>query len=207
MLSRSILIASLILVCAIRAEEPATPAVLKPEDQKKAESLIAALGADEFQKREDAQKELANLGEPVLPLLKETAAKADDAEVKSRATLLVDQIESKQRMNLLLAGSNNDPELVLVKANEMKKLKKQKEAIELYKVAASLFREKAQKSDDQKVKQVSELKAQMCERNAKTANLAAGAMVNGNFVQINNGAQIRIRVQNGAEEVEVIGDE
>jgi len=207
MLTRSIFIAAFVLTSsAISGDSPAATA-LKPEEIKKVETLIAGLGADEFEKRENAQRELAGMGTAIIPLLKEASAKADDAEVKSRTVLLINQIESKQRMSALLADCNNDPELVIVKANEMKKQNKQKEAVELFQAAAALFREKAQQSDDAKVKQVAELKAQMCERRAKSANLATGAMVNGNFVQINNGAQIRIRVQNGAEEVEVIGDE
>src|SRR5471030_3257627 len=72
-------VALLFTLCAgIRAEE------LNDADKKKATSLITALGSDDFQVRESAEKSLSCMGVSVLPLVKETAGSTADAEVRTR---------------------------------------------------------------------------------------------------------------------------
>jgi hypothetical protein len=152
---------------------------------------------------------LAAMGAGIVPLLKTAVANAEDAEVKSRATMLINQLEIKERLALLLADCNNDPEKVMLKAAEMRRLKKTAEATELYQVAATLYREKAQQTEDPRAKRVAEAKAQMCDRSAKmSSTVTASAVINGQAIQINNGVgQIRIRVQNGDNDVQVIESE
>ena len=57
--------------------------------------LIRQLGDDDFEKRETAGKRLLVIGEPALSAL-EQARKSDDAEVRRRATELVDAIWQKE---------------------------------------------------------------------------------------------------------------
>jgi len=56
--------------------------------------LIKQLGDDKFTKREAATKELKALGEPALPALQKAATSSKDAEIRLRASRLVDAIEA-----------------------------------------------------------------------------------------------------------------
>jgi WD40 repeat protein len=58
-------------------------------DEKTIRALIAQLADDSYEKREAADKRLADIGEPALPLLKKAAEDSLDAEVRSRADLLI----------------------------------------------------------------------------------------------------------------------
>jgi hypothetical protein len=61
---------------------------------EKIKALIAKLGHDEFDVREQATKDVAALGAPALPLLEE-ATKSDDPEVSRRAEYAVAQIKAR----------------------------------------------------------------------------------------------------------------
>jgi HEAT repeat protein len=63
-----------------------------PEGRTKIAGLIARLNNEEFVTRENASKELFALGRIALPQLRE-AAKSKDAELSTRAHLLIDRIE------------------------------------------------------------------------------------------------------------------
>ena len=54
-------------------------------DEKTLRALITQLGDASFDKREAANKRLADIGAPALLLLKKTAKESDDAEVRERA--------------------------------------------------------------------------------------------------------------------------
>jgi WD40 repeat protein len=54
-------------------------------DEKTIRDLIAQLGDDSFDKREEADKKLAAIGEPALELLRQAAKANSDAEVRQRA--------------------------------------------------------------------------------------------------------------------------
>jgi WD40 repeat protein len=60
-------------------------------DPERVAKLIKQLGAPDFADREAATKELAALGRPVEPALRE-AAKSDSAEVRDRASKLIDRL-------------------------------------------------------------------------------------------------------------------
>ncbi|MBI3829813.1 MAG: hypothetical protein HY291_09865 [Planctomycetes bacterium] len=72
----------------------------KPRDAAEAEkirSLIAQLGDDDFQKRENAEASLVQLGEAAVGILKEALEKQGDAEVKLRCKRVIEKIEALAR--------------------------------------------------------------------------------------------------------------
>jgi enterochelin esterase-like enzyme len=62
-------------------------------DEKKIRALVAQLGDESFEKREAAQMRLAAIGLPALEILKKVAVESKDAEVRERATQLVQVIQ------------------------------------------------------------------------------------------------------------------
>jgi hypothetical protein len=64
-------------------------------DASQIKTLIARLGSERFQARVKAEKRLDELGEAALAALKEAAAKAEDLEVRSRASKLVHRIVAR----------------------------------------------------------------------------------------------------------------
>ncbi len=64
-------------------------------DEKTLRALITQLGDASFDKREAANKRLADIGAPALLLLKKTAKESDDAEVRERALKIIDGIENQ----------------------------------------------------------------------------------------------------------------
>jgi WD40 repeat protein len=71
------------------------PQAKEPADEKTIRDLIKQLGDDAFDKREDAAKRLAAIGEPALTLLQQAAKDNPDAEVRQRALELVQSLGSK----------------------------------------------------------------------------------------------------------------
>jgi WD40 repeat protein len=85
-MSRLLLISSLLLVLALPAWSEPQPAEI--------ERLIKQLGSDSFAEREAASKALKDIGEPALDALRK-ATKVNDLEVRLRAELLVEAVESR----------------------------------------------------------------------------------------------------------------
>ena len=65
--------------------------LLRPEVRKKAEKLIAQLGAESYKDREAATKELVKTGKGIVPLLKKHA-ESPDAEVRQRIVQILAQL-------------------------------------------------------------------------------------------------------------------
>jgi WD40 repeat protein len=63
-------------------------------DDKTIRDLITQLGDDSFDKREEAAKKLADIGEPALGLLRKAAKEVGDAEIRERAGELAKMIAS-----------------------------------------------------------------------------------------------------------------
>jgi WD40 repeat protein len=68
------------------------------------EKLIKQLGHDEFEKREEATRQLEKIGEPALEALRK-ARTSPDAEVRDRADVLVRRIERSLRIEMLRFGA------------------------------------------------------------------------------------------------------
>jgi hypothetical protein len=187
------------------AEEPAKPAELNAEQQAKAIALCKQLGSDEFDARERAVKELAAMGAPVVPLLKEALKNADDPEVKTRMNQIVDQLDRDARVGRLIAEADGDPEKLFMKGRQLRAEGKAKDASDIFRAAAEVFRKKAAENDDANIKRMFEARAQACDVYARTADSGKvrGAVNNqiivGNGVRVINGGQIRIQVQGGAD--------
>ncbi len=79
-------------------------------------SLVEQLGAPRFADREQASRALEALGREALPLLRE-ARNSKDPEVQTRATTLIDRIESKLmvRPTLVQLDFHDQPLPVVVK--------------------------------------------------------------------------------------------
>jgi hypothetical protein len=87
---------ALTLLADVRGDDPAKPAPAAPADKKPdVEKLIRQLGSDEFDVREGAQRILETLDENDLPVLRATAKKTTDAEVKRRLTDVIATLETR----------------------------------------------------------------------------------------------------------------
>jgi hypothetical protein len=91
----------------VRADEP------KTESAPRIGRLIDQLGADSFQDREQARKELETIGLPALPALRQ-AIKQSDLETSRRAASLIRVIEEKARTMSMLA-----PKMVHLKVHDL----------------------------------------------------------------------------------------
>jgi uncharacterized protein (TIGR03067 family) len=79
---------------------PAIHADLRDADVARDEriaSLVRKLGHDEFQMRQAASKELVNIGEPALPLLRKAGASDPDPEIRWRAAEAVRTVMERIR--------------------------------------------------------------------------------------------------------------
>jgi WD40 repeat protein len=74
-------------------------------DEKAIRALIAQLGEDTYQKREDADKRLLEVGRPALPLLRKAAKENPDAEVRERAEKLLQAISVKAGTGVIFPES------------------------------------------------------------------------------------------------------
>jgi HEAT repeat protein len=101
---------ALILTAALigPADEPSKSA---PADAKQIQKLIRDLGADEFNVREKATKELSSIGRNALPALRE-ALQSGDLEVRQRARHAMDAIQTSTQY---LTESLKDPDPALRK--------------------------------------------------------------------------------------------
>jgi hypothetical protein len=80
-----------------------TPAADPPKaDAEQIAKLVKQLGSDEFESREKATRELEAIGAPALEALRD-AAKTGDAEVKTRATSILEKVEKKASAEKVLA--------------------------------------------------------------------------------------------------------
>jgi hypothetical protein len=76
-----------------KGETPAKRAEKNTTDEKTIRALIDQLSDDAFEKREAAHKRLAHVGGPALALLKKASKESTDAEVRERATDLIERIQ------------------------------------------------------------------------------------------------------------------
>lgn len=74
------------------SDTPQPPPEKRDATPEQIKNLVVKLGDPEFQVREDAQKELLEIGEPVLPYLTE-ALSSDNPETARRAKLLIEKIK------------------------------------------------------------------------------------------------------------------
>ncbi|HMF14544.1 MAG TPA: peptidylprolyl isomerase, partial [Gemmataceae bacterium] len=77
---------------------------LEEDARDKVAALVRDLGADDFQVRERASKELVTLGKKAAPLLRQ-AKDSRDAEVARRAKACLEKIEQKQEPTLIIAAA------------------------------------------------------------------------------------------------------
>lgn len=83
------------------ADKPEPPAAKETPEQAAAR-WIAQLGAPAYKAREQAMRELAKIGKPALPLLKQALAKPQKPEVKQRLEALIASIAPEDRFRPLL---------------------------------------------------------------------------------------------------------
>lgn len=80
-----------------------------PEVQVKCRALVRQLGSDDFEEREDAQKQLAALGRLARPALLDGAAESDDPEVRSRCGQLLPkatELDFQAKLDTFLADAD-----------------------------------------------------------------------------------------------------
>lgn len=83
-------------LAAWAAEPESKPSTKAPVDEKlkeKIKQLVAQLGHEDFAVREEATRQLADIGRPAVHALRE-ALKHSDAEVRMRARRILDRIET-----------------------------------------------------------------------------------------------------------------
>jgi hypothetical protein len=107
------LVAAVVSVAVEAQDRDKPPPKPMPEQQKRIDQLIAQLGADGFDEREQAQKELEKIGLPALESLRK-AAKNPEAEIARRAADLVMRLEE-----LLKSGKQLAPKKVNLKLKDV----------------------------------------------------------------------------------------
>src|SRR4051794_12830928 len=89
-MSRLLWASSLLLLLGLAAW--ARPQQEEPPDIA---ALLARLGSESFDERQDAERQLDALGEDALPTLRQAADDSDDPEVRHRAAGLVEAIDGR----------------------------------------------------------------------------------------------------------------
>jgi len=70
-------------------EASATPQAKQGTNEKTIRALIAQLGDESYEKREEAEKKLIAVGRPALALLKKASTESTDAEVRERTAIVL----------------------------------------------------------------------------------------------------------------------
>jgi len=146
------------------ADAPAAPQTQDEEGKKKTAALIKDLGADSFDARNNAEKELAALMPAAMTLIKEALAGAKDAEVKSR-------LEKVLKASAL--EHVDDPELLAKYGKEEAQAKRFETAAKFYEKAAKLYAQKAAKAEVAETKKELETKAELASTRQKRARILA----------------------------------
>src|SRR5205085_5407297 len=71
-------------------------------DESAISALIRQLGDDAFDKREQAQKKLAAIGEPALEMLSKAVKESTDVEVRTRGLAVLREIEHQRFRTMLV---------------------------------------------------------------------------------------------------------
>lgn len=87
--------ALLFALLGLHAEEAAKPA---PPSQAEIAGWIKALASDEFQAREEAEAQLRRIGPSIIPTLKETSEKTEDAETRQRCSRIILELTAGPRI-------------------------------------------------------------------------------------------------------------
>jgi WD40 repeat protein len=87
-------------------QSPATPQAKQEIDEKTIRALIAQLGDDSFEKREEAEKKLIAVGKPALALLNKAATESKDAEVLDRTANVLKAIRAKPGLGFWIPEAN-----------------------------------------------------------------------------------------------------
>jgi hypothetical protein len=88
-----VFLAGVLFALAGRAQDTAVRPKKNAPSEKEIRVLIAELGDDSFEKREEAQKRLTIIGGPALDLLRIAAKESKDLEVRDRAGRLIVKIQ------------------------------------------------------------------------------------------------------------------
>jgi hypothetical protein len=155
----TVLAAISFLGCGVlAAEQPA----LSHAEKAKVIELIKHLGADEFAVRTKAAEELRKMKAGVVPVLRETAAITQDAEVKNQI---------KNILETLALESETDPAVLSKYGREEALAMKYAKAAAYYEEAAKLYTAAAMKETDAAKKKVLEEDAQKAKERNKRASM------------------------------------
>jgi WD40 repeat protein len=99
--------ACLFATCTGLAQEELSPSTGKKAaaDEKAVAVLIRQLGDDSFAKRDAANRALAEIGAPALPLLRKAVIEGSDLEVRKRASKLIRTFAARPGAGVLLPGA------------------------------------------------------------------------------------------------------
>ena len=166
-------------------------------DTKRIAGLLKDLGADDFETRENAEKNLVSAGAAAVPLVKDAASGSSDAEVRTRCTRI---------LKALALETETDPEQLAAMAKSEAEAKHFADAAKLYAKAGKLYKEAAEKNSEAKTKKELAAKStKALERKQRAEQIAQATGGDDNAqVFINNGRVRIIRAQAGIGQV-VIG--
>jgi hypothetical protein len=83
------------LIAALLLPPPLVPTVTAAPDDAEIARLVKQLGNDGFARREEASKRLEAIGEPARAALKRAAASSADAEIRHRASRLIQALNAR----------------------------------------------------------------------------------------------------------------
>lgn len=90
----------LLIVSVLGAEDQPKPETPKaaPPAKEQVEAWIKDLSSEEFQTRDTAEKKLVAAGETIIPVLKETIDKTEDAETRQRCERVINELSAGPRI-------------------------------------------------------------------------------------------------------------
>jgi hypothetical protein len=154
----------LLLPCA--ASLGAGEAVPEGERPKAAAALLAELAAEDFERREEAEKSLLALGPEVLPQLRECAERTEDPEIRARCRRLI---------KAMALQTEQDAAILAAYAREEALGQRYAQAEAFYAKAAERYNAQAEREPDAGVREGLSAKAQEAQTRQRRAHyLASG---------------------------------
>src|SRR5436190_1079296 len=138
------------------------------EEVKNVAALIAKLGNEDFDVRQNAARDLRKFDARIRPLLQAALEQAGDVETANSLKNLIARFESRDKLKALAAKYEYNPEKLMIDGNAGL-AKPTRETQTLLYLAAALFRRNATKEKDEKAREQSMMRLQTCERMAMIA--------------------------------------
>ncbi len=182
-MSRFIIALFVLIPVTLLSAEPAAPV----DEKAQAAEHIKALSSEDFDARQNALNALKKMSAEVLPLLRETVAATQDAEVRNLG---------RRAIKAIAMNGGTDPAELAGFGREDALAKRYTDAAKFYGRAARFFKEQAEKAAEESAKTELNAKGAKAAEREKRALALAGSGTDGEGG--GNAGGMQVRVQGGA---------